>query len=115
MQRKEEDKARKLMEKEQRSMTSTPTGKALILVQRVLSVQHFIQYFVPHTLGVASKVQHWQRKVCFSLRITYSVYKRDLEFTEKIHCGRRVPLHRIIVDMDYMHQYLDEPHIKDHR
>ena len=46
----------KSMEKEQRSMSSTPTGKDLVLVQRVLSLHHFLQYFIPQNLGVPSKV-----------------------------------------------------------
>ena len=44
------------MEKEQRAMTSTPTEKALLLAQRVLSLHHFLQSSIPHNLGVASKV-----------------------------------------------------------
>ena len=56
MQQQEEDKAPKYMEKEHRGMTSTPTRKALIIVKRVLSLHHFIQYSIPQKLGVASKV-----------------------------------------------------------
>ena len=56
MQQQEEDEAQKQTEKEQRAMTSTPTGKALILVQRFLCLHHFLQYFIPQNLGVASKV-----------------------------------------------------------
>ena len=56
MQQKEEDKAQRLMEKEQRAMTSTLTGKALLLIQRVLSLHHFLQSSIPQNLGVASKV-----------------------------------------------------------
>ena len=37
-------------------MKSTPTGKALLLVQRVLSLRHFIQSSVPQNLGVAQKL-----------------------------------------------------------
>ena len=44
------------MDKEQRAMASTPTGKSLILVQCVLSLHHVIQSSVPQNLGVASKV-----------------------------------------------------------
>ena len=57
MQQQEEDKVYKSMEKEQRTMSSTPTGKALILIQRVLSLHHFIQSSIPQNLGVASKVK----------------------------------------------------------
>ena len=37
-------------------MTSTPIGKALLIVQHVLSLQHFLQSSIPQNLGVASKV-----------------------------------------------------------
>ena len=37
-------------------MSSTPTGKALVLVQHVLSLHHFLQSSVPQNLGVPSKV-----------------------------------------------------------
>ena len=56
MQHQEEDEAHKSMEKEQRAMTSTPTGEALVLVQRVLSLHHFIQSSIPKNLGALSKV-----------------------------------------------------------
>ena len=47
IQQQEEDEARNSMEKEQWDMTSTLTGKALLLVQRVLSLHHFLQYYIP--------------------------------------------------------------------
>ena len=47
MQQKEEDEAQKWIEKEQRSMTSMTTGKYLLIVQRVLSLHHFLQYSIP--------------------------------------------------------------------
>ena len=56
LQQQEEDEAHKSMNKEQRAMTSTPTCKALLLVQRVFSLHHFIQSSIPHNLGVTSKV-----------------------------------------------------------
>ena len=56
MQQQEGGKAQKSMEKEHRAMSSTPTGKDLLLVQRVLSLHHFLQYSIPLNLGVASKV-----------------------------------------------------------
>ena len=56
MQQQEDDEAQKLMEKEQRALTSTPTGKDLLLVQRVISFYHFLQYSIPQNLGVASKL-----------------------------------------------------------
>ena len=56
MQHQEEEKAHKLMDKEQRVMSSTPKGKALLLIKRVLSLHHFIQSSIPQNLGIASKV-----------------------------------------------------------
>ena len=56
IQHKGEDEAQRSMEKEQRSMTSMPTGKALLLVQCFLSLYHFFQSSIPQNLGVASKL-----------------------------------------------------------
>ena len=56
MQQQEEDKSQKWMEKEHRSMTSTHTGKSLLIFQRVLSLHRFIMSSIPQNLGVASKV-----------------------------------------------------------
>ena len=53
MQQQEEDKAQKSIEKEQQSMTSTLTRKALHIIQRVLSLHHFIQSYIPQNLGIA--------------------------------------------------------------
>ena len=46
MQQQEEDEAQKLMEKEQRAMISMPTGKDLLLIQRVIYLYHFLQYSI---------------------------------------------------------------------
>ena len=56
MKQQEEDEAQKSTEKEQWAMTSTPTGKDLLLVQCVLSLNHLLQYYITQNLGVASKV-----------------------------------------------------------
>ena len=56
IQQQEEDEAQKEMNKEQWSMTSTPTGKALLLIQCVISLHRFLQSSMPHNLGVISKV-----------------------------------------------------------
>ena len=56
MQQQEEDKAHRSMDKEQRAMTSTLTGKALLIVWRVLFLHHFLQSSIPQNLGVTSKV-----------------------------------------------------------
>ena len=37
-------------------MTSTPTGKALLIIQRVFLLHHFLQSSILHNLSVASKV-----------------------------------------------------------
>ena len=57
MQHQEEDKAQKLTDKEQQAMASTTTGKALIIVQRLLYLNHFLQYYIPQNLGVTPKVR----------------------------------------------------------
>ena len=57
VQQQEEKEAHKLMEKEHWAMKSTLTGKSLLLVQRVLSLQLFLQSSIPQNLGVASKVK----------------------------------------------------------
>ena len=56
MQYQEEDKAQKLIDKEQRATTSMPTGKDLIIVQDVLFLHYFLLSSIPQNLGVASKV-----------------------------------------------------------
>ena len=56
IQHQEEDQSQKLMDKKQRAVSSTPTGKALVLVQRVLYFHHFLQYFIPQNLGGPSKL-----------------------------------------------------------
>ena len=47
MQQQEEDEAHKFMEKEQRAMISMLTVKALLFVQRALSLHHFLQCYTP--------------------------------------------------------------------
>ena len=66
MQQQEEDKAQKSTEKEKRAMTSMPTRKALLPVQRVLSLHHFLQSSIPQNLGVASKVTTLEMDSIFS-------------------------------------------------
>ena len=56
MKHQEEEKVQKYMEKEQWAMTSTPTGEALFLVQRVLYLHHLIQSSILQNLGITSKV-----------------------------------------------------------
>ena len=66
IQQQEEDEALKSMKKEQRAMTSTPTGKSLLLIQRDLSLHYFVQSSIPHNLGVASKVTTLEMDSTFS-------------------------------------------------
>ena len=56
MQQQDDDEASKFIEKEQRSITSNPTGTALLLVWSVSSLHHFLQSYTPQNLGVSSKV-----------------------------------------------------------
>ena len=56
IQQQEDWESQKSMEKEQRAMTSTPIGVYFLLVQRFLSLFHFLQSSIPQNLGVASKV-----------------------------------------------------------
>ena len=93
------------MEKEQWAMTSTPKGKALFLVQCVLSFHHFLQSSIPHNLGVASKVTTLAMdSMFFFADCVYSIYKQYLESPEKCHCGHRVELHKLVIARDDLHQ-----------
>ena len=74
-----------------RQWHQTPAGKALLLVQRVLSSHHFLHYSTPHNLGVASKVTTLATVSIFffadrlvHLRAVFRVAEN------KFHCGRRV-------------------------
>ena len=113
MQQPDVDEARKLMEKEQRAKTSTPTGKALLLVQRVLSLHHFIQSSIPHNLSVASKVTTLATDSIFLFADSLLHLQAVFRVAEKCHFGRRLALNNLIIARDYMHQYIDEPHRKD--
>ena len=65
IQQQEEDEAQKLTEKEQRAMTSTLTGRALLIVQCVLSLHHFIKSSITQKLGVALKVSTLEMESMF--------------------------------------------------
>ena len=84
MQQQEEDEAQKLMEKEQRAMSSTLTGKALFIIQRVLSLHHFLQSYITQNLGVASKVttlatdtMSFFADCLFYLQVVFRVTRKD--------------------------------------
>ena len=105
MQRQEEDKAHQSMEKEQRTMASTQTGEALLLVWRVLSLNQFLQSSISHNLGVASKVTTLAMDSIFffvdcllRLQVVFRVTKI------KCRSGRRVSLHKLIIARDDLHQ-----------
>ena len=74
------------MEQEQLAISSTPTGEDLLLVKRVISLHHFIKYFIPQNLGVPSKVTTLAMDSMFFFADFYSIYKQYLEFPEKCHC-----------------------------
>ena len=114
-QHQEEDEEQILTEKEQWVMTSTPTGKALLLVQHVLSLHNLLSYSVPQNLGVASKVTTLAMDSMIYFWIVYSVYKRYLESPKKCHCGRKVSLHKLVIARDDLHQWIDEPHRSYHQ
>ena len=63
-------------------MTSMSTGEALLLSQLVLSLSHFLQYFIPQNLGVASKVTTLAMYSMFLFAVIFSIYKRYLESPE---------------------------------
>ena len=65
MKQQEEDEAHKYMYKEQQAMASTPTGKALLLVWCLLSLNHFLQSSIPHNLAVTSKVRTLEIDIIF--------------------------------------------------
>ena len=56
MQHKEGGELQKLIDKKQKAMASTPTGKALLLVQHVLFFHHLLHSYIPQNLGVTSRV-----------------------------------------------------------
>ena len=103
------------MEKEQWAMTSTPTGKYLLLVQHVLSLHYFLQSSIPHNLGVSSKVTTLATDSMFFFAYHLLHLQALFIVAGKCHCGSRVALHKLFITRDYLHQYIDEPHIKDHQ
>ena len=97
-------------------MSSTPTGKALLLIRHVLSLHHFLQSSIPHNLGVASKVTTLATDSMFffadrllHLQAVFRVAPK------KCHFGRRLALHKLVIARDDLYQEIDEPHRKDHQ
>ena len=114
MQQQEEDELQKSTEKEHRAMTSTPTGKALLLIHRVLSLLHFILSSIPKNLGIASKVTTLETNSMFFFADRSLHLQAVFRVAGKWHFGRRVALHKLVIAMGDLHQYIDEPHRKDH-
>ena len=79
MQHQEEGEVQKSMEKEKQFMTSTPTGKDLLLLSMSFHCTIFFSIPHPRTWASPQKEQPWKWTVCFSSRIVYSIYKRYLE------------------------------------
>ena len=74
-------------------MTSTLTGKTLLLVNRVLSLHHLIQYYISHNLGVASKVTTLEMGSMFffadrllHLQVVFRVAEKNATMDIGYHC-----------------------------
>ena len=112
---KEKDEDHKSMEKEQRAMTLTPTGEALLLVWHVLSLHNFPQSSIPQNLGVASKVTTLEMDSIFFFADCLLHLQAVFRVAKKSYCGRRVSLHKLVIARDDLHQWIDELHRKDHQ
>ena len=115
MQQQEDDQAHKWTEKEQLVMTSMPTGKCLLLFKHFLSLQHILQYSIPHNFGVASKVTTLEMDSIFFFADSLLHLQAVFKLARKIHCGCGVSLHKLVITRYDLHQYIDEPQIKDHQ
>ena len=92
------------MEKENLSITSTPTNRAFIIVQRVLSLYHLLQFYVPQNLGVAPKLTTLAMESMFFFADSLLHLQAVFRVARKINCGRRVSLHKLIIDRVDLHQ-----------
>ena len=92
------------MEKEQWAMTSTLKSRALLLVQRVLSLHHFLQSSTPQNLGFASKVTTLAMDSMFFFADSLLHLQAVFIVAKKIHCGRRVSLNKLAITRDDLHQ-----------
>ena len=95
-------------------MTSTPKGKALLLVQRVLSLHHFFHSSIPQSLSITSKVTTMGMDGMFFFVDHIINLQAVSRVARKIHFGHRVALHKLVVDRDDLHQWIDEYHKKDY-
>ena len=94
MQHQEEYEYWQSTEKEQQAMASTPTGKALILVQCVLSLNHFLQYYTPQNLGVASKLTTLEIDSMCVFTDCLLHLQAVFRISVKRHCVHRAALHK---------------------
>ena len=115
MQHQEEDEAQKLMDKEQRAMSSIPTGKALVLVQIVLSLHHFLQSSIPQNLGVASKVTTLATESMLNFLDRLLHLQAVFRVCGKMPLCTQGSIPTLVITRDDLHQYIDEPHRKDHQ
>ena len=86
MQQKEEEEAQISTEKEQQATASTPTGTPLLLIQRILSLHHFLRSYIPHNFGVASKVTTLEMDIHFFFK------DRLLHIQVVFRVSRKIPL-----------------------
>ena len=115
MQQQDEDEVQKLMEKEQRAMTSTPTGNALLLIQCVLSLHYFLPSSIPQNLFVASKVTTLETDSMFFFADRLLHLQAVFIVAGKCRFGCRVALHKLVIARDYLHQCIDESHRNYHQ
>ena len=83
IQQKEEDKEQRSTEEEHRAMPSIPKGKALLLIQRILSLHHFLLSSISHNLGIASKVTTLTTNRMFSVANCLLHLQAVFRFTKK--------------------------------
>ena len=115
MRQQDEEESQKLTEKEQRAMTSIPTSRDLLLVHRGLSLDHFLQTSILQNLSVASKVTTLEMDIMFLFTNRLLHLQAVFRVTKKYYCGCRVSLHKLVIARDDLHQWIDEPHRKDHQ
>ena len=110
-----EDEAQKSMEKKQQAITSSPTGKALLLVQCVPNLHHFFQSSIPQNLGFTSKIITLAMDSMFFFADRLLHLQAVFRVSKKCHSEHRIALHKLVVSRDDLHQYIDEPHRKYHQ
>ena len=99
-----EDKVQKSMEKEQRGMKSTPTGKSLLLVKHVPSLYRFLKSSIPKNLDVASKLTTLAMESMSFFTNCLLHLQAIFRVTGKLHCGYRLALQKFVIDRDDLNQ-----------